>query len=49
MDKAVAASEQAGRDAKRRGEPITANPHTMTQGSPTRIMGIAWNKGWRRG
>lgn len=28
---------------------IGSNPYSMAQGSPTRVAGIAWNKGYRRG
>lgn len=37
-------AEQSGRDARDRGEPVTANPeHPMRDG-----MLEAWERGWRR-
>lgn len=51
-DQKLTASEQAeaaGHAAAQAGEPIGKNPHSQAQGSPTRLLAIAWRRGYRQG
>lgn len=49
MNDEIKAAEQAGRTAALEGEPLGKNPHSMAQGSPTRVLAIAWRRGFRQG
>ena len=38
-----------GRERGLSGGSLSENPHTITQGSPTRVLGLAWRKGFLEG
>lgn len=45
----IAAAEEQGRQAALAGESWTANPYRMAQGSPDRVKGFAWRRGFKAG
>lgn len=38
-----------GKERGLAGAPLSENPHRITQGSPTRPLGLAWTLGHREG
>jgi hypothetical protein len=38
-----------GKERGLSGGSLSENPHVITQGSPTRVLGIAWRKGFLEG
>lgn len=38
-----------GKERGLSGGSLSENPHTITQGSPTRVLGLAWRKGFLEG
>lgn len=46
---ALADAEQLGRQAARNERPISANPFSQAQGSPTRVLALAFRRGYRQG
>lgn len=44
----LADAESGGRRAYLDGEPLTRNPFSGMEGSPTRPHAFAWRKGWNK-
>lgn len=42
-------AEKQGKERGLSGGSMSENPHTITQGSPSRALGIAWRKGFLEG
>lgn len=41
--------EKQGKERGLAGGSLDENPHTITQGSPTRVLGLAWRRGFLEG
>lgn len=42
-------AEKQGKERGLSGAPLAENPYSMAQGSTTRVLGIAWRRGWLEG
>lgn len=45
----IAKARVQGKERGLAGAPLAENPHKITQGSPTRPLGMAWTLGHREG
>jgi hypothetical protein len=42
-------AQAQGKERGLSGGSLSENPHVITQGSPSRVLGIAWRKGFLEG
>lgn len=45
----IVVEEKQGKERGLSGGSLSENPHRITQGSPSRVLGLAWRKGFLEG